>query len=243
MACITPTHLYRRYLVDKLVLDKIDKPFKFLEIGCGSGEFAAHLAKHGNYGLALDISSEAIKLAKIKLKGSGVSAISSDFHKITDQYDYVFCFEVIEHLKDDKKAFKKIFSLVSVGGHFVFSVPAHMSLWGRDDEWGGHYRRYEKNTLSKSLRESGFRIINFWDYGFPIFNLTRRIYNFVCSIGSKHNSLSKEEATLRTGLEKEGGSFISFFSPLNFFLPVIFWFSNFFLKSNLGSGYLVECRK
>ena len=243
MACITPTHLYRRYLVDKLVLDKIDKPFKFLEVGCGSGEFAAHLAKLGNNGVALDISSEAIKLAKLKLKGTGVVAITTDFYKITGQYDYVFCFEVIEHLKDDKKALKQIFSLVSVDGYFIFSVPAHMSLWGRDDEWGGHYRRYEKKALSKLLKESGFRIINFWDYGFPIFNLTRGIYNFVCSIGNKPTGSTKELATLQTGLSKEGGSFISFFSPLNLFLPVIFWFSNLFLKSNLGSGYLVECRK
>lgn len=243
MACMTPTHFYRRYLVDKLILAKLKKPIKFLEIGCGTGEFSSHLAFLGHSGRAIDISKDAIKITQKRLSGTNVDADIADLNEVTGKYEFVFCFEVIEHLKDDISAIKKINLLLSPGGRFIFSVPAHMRLWGRDDKWGGHYRRYEKESLSRLLLDSGFKINNFWDYGFPVFNMTRWIYNLVCSVGYKNTTQTKEVATLQTGMDKEGGSFIKFFKPLNILLPVFFWISNFFLESNLGSGYLIECKK
>ena len=181
MACITPTHRYRRHLLSKKILPYI-KPQKVLEIGCGTGDFSLELSRLGHQGLAIDIAAEAIGVASKKLSTTNIAARQADFFTLHDTYDAVFLFEVLEHLKEDVQALKKIAKLVRKNGLFILSVPAHQHLFGRDDEWGGHYRRYDRHDLVSKLDAAGFERIYFWSYGFPVFNFTRRVYNLLTSL-------------------------------------------------------------
>jgi SAM-dependent methyltransferase len=244
MSCITPTHLYRKYLVWKVIKEKVLIDSYFLEIGCGTGDFSLELANLGFSGITIDFSDKAIEEAEKKLKNKEVKAIRSDLFKLKGQFDTIFIFEVLEHVKNDKKAFNKIFNLLKPGGRFLFSVPAHQQMYGRDDKWGGHYRRYERQNLIEMLGDLGLDIKIFWCYGFPVFNFTRWVYNLLCEFRKKKvNKISHIGKAKMTGLDKEGAGFVKKIQWLYPYLLPIFKLCDPFLNSDLGVGYLCYCRK
>lgn len=48
--------------------------------------------------------------------------------------------------------------------------------WRWDDDFYGHYRRYSRNDVDKLLHDTGFEMIEFWDYTYPVFWAMRRVY-------------------------------------------------------------------
>lgn len=247
MSHITPTHLYRRYLITKLILSRLQPGKKFLEIGCGTGEFSQELAELGFSGLCIDLSPDALSIAKKQNKSQNIDIKQADFFKLSQKFDYIFMFEVLEHLKEDQLALKKINSLLNINGLLIFSVPAHQKSFDRDDEWGGHYRRYEKRELFQKLSQANFKLVSYYCYGWPIFSFTRYIYNQITKLSlRKAPSGSKEDKTLNTGVSKENGKLISQLSWLiknKYVLYVLFLFSNLFIKFDLGPGYLIIAKK
>ena len=79
---------------------------------------------------------------------------------MVQKFDIIMCFDVIEHIKDDVKAFRNIAEILrkTGKGKLFVKVPAIQSLYGVNDYTVGHYRRYSKKSLAKALEESGFRI-------------------------------------------------------------------------------------
>lgn len=51
--------------------------------------------------------------------------------------------EVLEHIRDDKKAISEIARVLKPSGFFLFSVPLRMDLYSEIDQIIGHKRRYE----------------------------------------------------------------------------------------------------
>ena len=76
------------------------------------------------------------------------------------EFEVVGAFDVLEHIRDDLKAIKKINSALKSKSFFILSVPQHMFLWSQYDEFGCHFRRYSKNEIESKLRKSGFRILH-----------------------------------------------------------------------------------
>ncbi len=65
---------------------------------------------------------------------------------------------VLEHIKDDKKALSNMFNLLNHGGKLILLVPAHQWAFGRIDKGLGHFRRYSKNEVVNKLHDSRFLI-------------------------------------------------------------------------------------
>lgn len=103
---------------------KNGKGKKALEVGCAIGAFSKILSEHGFYVEGTDISSFILKRAKKNVPNIKffVSDIEEDIPtKI--QFDYIFSFEVLEHLKDPKKALSNIKKALKEEGVLVFSTP------------------------------------------------------------------------------------------------------------------------
>lgn len=104
------------------IISEVDHP-KFIEIGCGVGQFANLLFDSGfDHYKGIDFSDEAIRMAKItnsnnSEKFSIDNAYSSAIYN--EEYNVVIIFEVLEHLKEDKEVLRKI----KKGAHVLFSVP------------------------------------------------------------------------------------------------------------------------
>tara|TARA_Y100000310_G_C20671841_1_gene810733 strand:+ start:2076 stop:2513 length:438 start_codon:yes stop_codon:yes gene_type:complete len=74
--------------------------------------------------------------------------------------------DVLEHLKDDETAVRKISKAINKSGTFLITVPAFQSLFSRHDELCHHYRRYSKKQLESILKKAGFEIefISYWNF-------------------------------------------------------------------------------
>jgi SAM-dependent methyltransferase len=72
--------------------------------------------------------------------------------------DTVVALNVIEHIAGDVAALGSIAAMLRPGGRAVILVPAFQELFGSLDRELGHVRRYTRTSLSRRMREAGFRI-------------------------------------------------------------------------------------
>lgn len=95
-----------------------------LEVGCAIGAFAKLLKERGFKVVAVDISEYIIKKAK-KLQTNIEFKVSNIEDKVDpkEQFDYIFAFEILEHLQQPKKALYNMKQLLKKNGVLVFSTP------------------------------------------------------------------------------------------------------------------------
>ena len=74
---------------------------------------------------------------------------------IGGECDTVLCVNVLEHLKDDVAALKRMRTMMRPGGRIVVFVPGMPQIYGKVDEALGHYRRYSVSTLKKAFADAG----------------------------------------------------------------------------------------
>lgn len=97
---------------------------KVLEVGCAIGAFSKILKEREFNVTAVDISEFIIEKAK-KLQ-KNIEFKVSDIEKevgVNDKFDYIFAFEVLEHLKDPKKALFNMKNALKNNGVIVSSTP------------------------------------------------------------------------------------------------------------------------
>lgn len=131
-----------------------------LEVGCGIGNFTQELKKYGDV-WAIDISEAYIKQTAA-LAGSKVGIGDIEKGKYffeSKKFDCIVCLNVLEHIKDDKKALKNMFNLLKDEGYLIMLVPVFDFLYGEIDKSIGHFRRYEIDKLKKMIEFVGFEII------------------------------------------------------------------------------------
>lgn len=241
----TPTFLYRNYLYRRIV-NKLPKEGYFLDVGTGNGDFLISLSKMGFRGESIDPSRDAVSIAQKKVQGNkniSVKLGNIFTYKPDRKYNVIFSFETLEHIKEDQKAMTKIFELLKPGGIFVMSVPAHMSEWSPIDEIKGHYRRYEKNELSNKLKKAGFDITSFYSFGFPFLYLVRKMSSGGKYIRTKTMKAGKDEKGRESSIQLEYEPKYRFIATNKYLLYPLFWIMDMFIKTDLGFGYIVVCRK
>lgn len=152
---------------------------RFLEVGCGSGDFTVSLSRLGWSGLAVDLSPEAAAATRCALSAAGASAVdvasANLFDIVGELFDAVFAFEVLEHIEDDVAALCHLCGLLAPGGVLVLSVPAHMDGWSPTDDANGHVRRYERAEITDKLAKAGFADVDVLSLGVPLVNMLRPI--------------------------------------------------------------------
>jgi SAM-dependent methyltransferase len=251
----TLAYLYRVYLARKLLCHV--PVGRFLEIGVGSGKFYEELENRGFSGLCLDLNPQLIREHQIRRGASGGSVQFQpvDFFSLEEEFDFVLAFEVLEHYRDDQACLKKWESLLKPGGTLIFSVPAHMRHWTRNDTCAGHARRYEKGQLIKTLGAAGFRIQKFYCYGFPVLNWTYLLSSILFrgrpqDYSPPGRGASKESSEYYLAdFNKTAQSGTRRFPRLSKWLvhEVLWWpvlqLQKPFLQSDHGIGYMVMCRK
>ena len=85
---------------------------KVLDIGCGGGILSEELCKHGAKVTGIDSSSKSISIAKQHAEQNNydIKYINKSIFEITDLgiYDFIICFEMIEHINKPNDLIKKI---------------------------------------------------------------------------------------------------------------------------------------
>lgn len=153
------------------VLDKFCLRGKVLDIGSGVGTLDFYLAQKGRQVIGIEISQKAVDVARQSQRLLGVSKklrfIRGDFFqlKTKEQFAFVICSEVLEHLQDDQAAIKKIYTLIKSQGQLLITVPSQnaplikLGAIKKFDQISGHLRRYTLDSLKLLLEENKFKVI------------------------------------------------------------------------------------
>ncbi len=169
--------LGRRELIRTMIARFVpnSKGRTFLDIGCGTGVMLSELQRLGFSTTGLDVNARALMYAKRQTTSMLVRSSIFQFSpkKI---FDAVGAFDVMEHIHDDMRFIKKCYALVHRGGYVFLTVPAGTHLWSSVDTASGHKRRYTKQSMTKLLKDSGFRIVHmgYWNsLLLPMYSLWR----------------------------------------------------------------------
>lgn len=222
----------RNQIIKKAILDfiKLNKNNNLLDVGCGTGAFAAEMNQKTNV-IALDTSPIALEYCSQRGIEQRFNCLLNDFPKDKFRIDAITFLDVIEHIQDDYQIVKDAYNIIENNGYVIASVPAYQWLWSHHDELHMHYRRYTKSQIEKVFKSANFQIIYssyFNTLLFPIAVLKR----FVDKI---------------TGADKKNTSPIEEVSPtINKLFKSIFMYEKNFipkLKLPFGLSILIVAKK
>lgn len=99
-----------------------DRPFTFLDVGCGNGWVVREIAKEENCkkSIGVDKSKKMIMQARKKIKSKKEEYIHADIEsmKNREKFDFIFSMESLYYVDSIEIALKKIYKLLKPGGQF-----------------------------------------------------------------------------------------------------------------------------
>jgi SAM-dependent methyltransferase len=124
-------------------------PFTLLDVGAGAGlcgEFLARDRPEATYQFIEPIES----LRKMLRDRYGEQADAADRadHRPAD---FVTLLDVLEHQEDDRAFLADLVGKMRPGATLLVTVPALPRLWSEWDVALGHFRRYDKTTLTAAV--------------------------------------------------------------------------------------------
>lgn len=154
-----------RQSIYEAVLSFIDGPFdKALDAGAGDAELTLRLRQKGNFVVALEISSEMLRLARLKIdpkdRTMGLcrgSFITPPFKRGT--FDLIVASEALQHTPFFPTVFHLI-ELLRCGGVLVISIPhkGHPIIKKAQERRGGMFKGIGGEELTRLSREQGIEL-------------------------------------------------------------------------------------
>ena len=101
---------------------RFEKPFSFLDVGCGNGWVVRKISQIQNCkkAVGIDKSQNMITKAKSKKKSSKENYLRTDIlsWKFNGKFDYIFSMESLYYSTPMESALKKIYKILKPGGQF-----------------------------------------------------------------------------------------------------------------------------
>ena len=155
----------RREILNSILKKKIEKKkIDILDFGSGSGTNIELLSKYG-FVYIYEKNNKMKNLLKKKYQKSKKITIVEDYTK--RKYDLVVAADVIEHIKNDKKTIKNLYTSLKNKGKILITVPAFQLLFSIKDIQLKHYRRYDISELKKLTKN--FKTIKLSYFNFFLF--------------------------------------------------------------------------
>ncbi len=137
-------------------------PRRILEVGCGTGTVLAHLVEQGYQADGVEMHYQLARQAAENCPRSILHCM--DFLRDDDavfdgRYQAVGLFDVLEHVAEPTPFLRRCAEATDCGGLVVGTVPALGALWSVVDEFSGHYRRYNRNTMRRELEAGGLEVL------------------------------------------------------------------------------------
>jgi SAM-dependent methyltransferase len=142
--------IYRGFEVGEI---KSESNPRILDFGAGIGTLALIFRK------AYQLEVHCLEIDPIQRTALNKNGLET-FSKLQDLrlYKYIYTSNVLEHIEDDVKTLKELYSHLESKGILVVYVPALPFLYSVFDSSVGHYRRYSKKDLETKIQMAGFKI-------------------------------------------------------------------------------------
>ena len=179
-------------------------PGRFIEMGAGTGYMAKNFLERGFSGVCHDLGEDNRDLIRKNLADYGDRlTVVDDISSLPDEsFDYLFAFEVLEHVENDAEVFASWVKKLRPSGKALISVPAHQRKYGRSDELVGHVRRYERSQLIDLLGAAAVQPEQVVNYGFPLTEVTRRVSNYLVRKDSSYDGMTPIQRSIRSAQAK-----------------------------------------
>lgn len=137
-----------------------------VEIGAGVGNISQFLLDRDRL-LLTETDPDYLQILRRRFEGwEGIEVMPLDivnpgteFGRFWGTFDTVICFNVIEHIEDDRAAVANIAKFLRPGGQAVLLVPAHGWLYGSMDRNLGHFRRYARKEFEALAAGAGLEVV------------------------------------------------------------------------------------
>jgi hypothetical protein len=136
------------------------------EVGGGSGNFSKLLLETNliseltilepSADMYLQLEANLASRPNLKILHAFLGDQASKYRKYFQTLFYV---NVLEHVKHEREELRLIHSCLQNHGHLCLFVPALSWLYSDFDRDIGHFRRYHKQSLGKTLEDSGFDLV------------------------------------------------------------------------------------
>jgi len=136
-----------------------NRQYDVLDVGCGTGYNLTLLSRYGP-SAGIDMSAEALHFCEQRGL-SNVTLHEAEVLPYQDQcFDLLTAFDVVEHIEDDRAAFREFERLLRPGGWMLIYTPALPWLYSDHDRRVHHKRRYLKEELKSKIEEAGFELVH-----------------------------------------------------------------------------------
>jgi len=219
----------------------IDFPFDsdFIDVGAGNGYQLSFFQKgiFNNLGIKSGMCEPGV-VGCTNAANRGVEnvycCLFNEFPVEEFRVGAIGLFDVIEHIEDDVSFLKDVAKRVPNGTKFYITVPALKSLWSSEDEYGGHFRRYNRNDIKRILDNTNLKFIYssyFFSYYVPFMWILRVLPE---KMGKKYTNdiLTSKEKDYHQRSKKLNG-------VLNFLHWIEMNLSKIAIKPTFGTSLLV----
>ena len=152
---------YNAWLLDRA------RPYlgqRILDVGAGIGTFTEALARERGLVVAVEPEVHFAELLQSRFaETSNVYVVPGDATEVeryapVSMFDSIICFNVLEHIPDDRGVAATLRDRLEPGGRLLALVPAHPRLFGSLDEMLDHERRYTKASFGRMLTDAGLTV-------------------------------------------------------------------------------------
>jgi SAM-dependent methyltransferase len=136
-----------------------------LDLGCGTGELTAELARAGASAVGVEVAEAAIQRARANHPSLDfrLAPIDGRLPFEDAEFDLVWCSEVIEHVADTGRWLSEVRRVLASRGRLLLTTPSHgrlrLALGGLErfsEPLGDHLHLYTRRSLRELLEEFGF---------------------------------------------------------------------------------------
>jgi len=187
-----------------------------------------------------DLSASALEVLK-KTHGKGRYVVADAEHLPFEDHSFshVIASEVLEHLRDDRRALSEIARVLKPDGIVILTFPHRRFYFAHDDRFVGHYRRYEIADMISLMSQTGFEPVCISKVLGPLEKITTWGVTYWASLLERMNYRAHIEAILKY-LPVLG---VGLFKWVNRFYAGLVWLDAQVMPRALSTVLLIKAKK
>jgi SAM-dependent methyltransferase len=146
----------------------------YLDAGCGVGTLIQTI--HEQYPdvdlNGAEYAEAGVDIAKKKNPNATIHQLDLARQALPQNFDLVTCVDVLEHIVDDQKAMSHLHKMTA---HYLLVVVPIGPLFEQERINVGHVHGYSRSEVNDKLNQAGYKILKTMAWGFPFYNLYRRL--------------------------------------------------------------------